>query len=232
MNSKGIISSFKSVCLVFCTTFIFAFISIDWFRMKLFITNLLNSKGALNVFLVVCASMGALIIMSKFSTTPSALHYTYLKYVAKYLRATRHWGIRYKRSKLRENLPPGKFDSIIPVPNAANDLPVFPVDINRFDAANTDDLRKCRSTTGFAFTFTYCGGAIVYRSKTQGVNALSSTEAAFIAAVTAAKTDCYLRFMLNNLHKAARCMKQWTWNVTGISKIKALLSFSVFEFTI
>ena len=60
-----------------------------------------------------------------------------------------------------------------------------------------NNLRKRRSTTGFAFT--YCGGAIVYKSTTQDVNALSSTEAEFIAAVTAAKTTCYLRSMLNKL---------------------------------
>ena len=63
--------------------------------------------------------------------------------------------------------------------------------------AYANELRKRRSTTGFAFT--YCGGAIVYKSKTQGVNALSSTEAEFIAAVTAAKTVLYLRSMLIEL---------------------------------
>ena len=133
--------------------------------------------------------------------TSSALHYTYLKHVAKYLRATKHWGIRYKRSKLREDLPPAKFDSISPVENDANDLPEFPVDSNEaellcfVDAANANDLRKRRYTTGIAFT--YYGGDIDYISKTQGVNALSSTEAEFIAGVTAAKTARYLRLMLN-----------------------------------
>ena len=62
--------------------------------------------------------------MSKFSTTPSALHYAYLKNVACYLRGTKHWGIRYKRSKLREDLPNSEFDSIVPVDN---DLPEFSV---------------------------------------------------------------------------------------------------------
>ena len=60
-----------------------------------------------------------------------------------------------------------------------------------------NDLRKRRSTIGFAFT---CyGGAIVYKSKTQDVNASSSTEAEFIADVTAAKTARYIRSMLNKL---------------------------------
>ena len=87
--------------------------------------------------------------------------------------------------------------------SAGNDFPEFPVDNNQaellcfVDAAYANDLRKRRSTTGFAFT--YCGGAIVYRSKTQGANALSSTEAELIAAVTAANTACYLRSMLNEL---------------------------------
>ena len=73
----------------------------------------------------------AITTISKFSTTPSALHYVYLKHVARYLRATKHWGIRYKRSKLQDDLPPGKFDSIVPVANDANDLPEFLVDSNQ-----------------------------------------------------------------------------------------------------
>jgi len=64
-------------------------------------------------------------------TTPTLLHYQYLKHVAKYLRATKHWSIRYKRSKLREDLPPPEFDSIPPVENAANALPEFPVNIHK-----------------------------------------------------------------------------------------------------
>merc|ERR1712119_5363 len=65
------------------------------------------------------------------------------------------------------------------------------------DAAYANDHRKYRSTTGYVFT--YCGGAIVYRSKTQSINALSSTEAEFIAACTCAKTALYLRSMLTEL---------------------------------
>ena len=113
----------------------------------------------------------AITAMSNSLSTPSALHYLYLKHVACYLRATIHWGIRYKRSKLRDDLPPSKFYSIVPAENATNDLPEFPVDINQaellcfVDAAYAKDLRKHRSTTGFSFT--YCGGAIFYRYKTQ-----------------------------------------------------------------
>ena len=60
-----------------------------------------------------------------------------------------------------------------------------------------NDLTRRRSTTGIVFT--YCGGAIIYQSKTQTLTAGSSTEAEFIAAVPAAKLTCYLRCVLKQL---------------------------------
>ena len=48
------------------------------------------------------------------------------------------------------------------------------------DAAYTNNLAKQRSTTGYIM-LTYSGGAVVHRSKTQALTALSSTEAEFIA---------------------------------------------------
>ena len=56
---------------------------------------------------------------------------------------------------------------------------------------------KIISTTGFDFTFS--GGAVVYRSKTKTINSLSFTEAEIIAAVTAAETARFYRFMLQEL---------------------------------
>ena len=111
-----------------------------------------------------------------------------LKGIAKYLRETKEWGIKYTRSTVRDDLKPATLKSDV-VPDAI--LPPFPVDINQpklmtfVDAAYANNQRNRRSTTGFVFT--YCGGAIVYRSKTQSVTALSSTEAEFFAAVSCAK---------------------------------------------
>ncbi|KAG7372245.1 hypothetical protein IV203_018388 [Nitzschia inconspicua] len=65
------------------------------------------------------------------------------------------------------------------------------------DAAHANDLRNRRSTTGYAFVLN--GSAIAYRSKTQTVTATSSTEAKFIAAVSAAKTAKYFRAVLHEL---------------------------------
>ena len=123
----------------------------------------------------------AIVTMSKFSSKPLKLHYRYLKSIAKYLRNTKHWGIRFKRTIIDNMLPPPKIHHIFSHPST---LPDFPVDINEpvlkafTDAAYANDHRNYRSTTGYLFT--YCGGAIIYRSKTQSVNALSSTEAEFI----------------------------------------------------
>ena len=53
------------------------------------------------------------------------------------------------------------------------------------DASHATDLQKMRSITGFICT--YCGGAIVYQSKTQSITAGSSCESEFIAAFSACK---------------------------------------------
>ena len=83
-----------------------------------------------------------------------------------------------------------------------NGLPTFPsfdlFDLVGFvDAAHANDLRKRRSTTGYAFILS--GAAIAYKSKTQTITATSFTEAEFIAAVAAAKTAKYLRSVLADL---------------------------------
>ena len=59
-------------------------------------------------------------------------------------------------------------------------------------------------TIYYCFVFTYCGGVIVYRSKTQSVTAISSTEAEFIAAVSCAKITLYLRLILYELGFACK----------------------------
>ena len=115
----------------------------------------------------------AITTLSKFSSCPSAFHYKQLRHVAKYVRSTIDWGIEFVRPTLLNDLPPTI---------EHNDLPKleeeYPVDINIakllcfVDASHATDLKKRRSITGFVFT--YCGGAIVYRSKTQSITAGSS----------------------------------------------------------
>ncbi|MCE2996259.1 MAG: hypothetical protein LW863_11705 [Flammeovirgaceae bacterium] len=141
----------------------------------------------------------AVTTLSKFSPCPSAQHYTYLKNVARYLRRTRAWKIYYTKPRKDDTLPHTTFT---PLPEDAS-LPTFPRPTSPgflcgyVDAAHANDLRNRRSTTGYAFTLN--NGVIAYRSKTQTVTATSSTEAEFIAAVSAAKTAKYLRSILGQL---------------------------------
>ena len=65
------------------------------------------------------------------------------------------------------------------------------------DAAHGNDLRRRRSTTGLVFTF--CGGAIVWKSKTQSLTAGSSTEAEFFAAYEAGRICRFLRMVMEQL---------------------------------
>ena len=105
----------------------------------------------------------AITTLSKFSSEPSAFHYRLLCGVAKYLRSTITWGIRFNRpSPLNLEKP---YESI-PYPELVNSKDNFPVNVNRLvlqvftDAAFGNDLTQRRSTTSIVFT--YCDGAIIY----------------------------------------------------------------------
>jgi hypothetical protein len=140
----------------------------------------------------------AVTTLSKFATCPAPIHYTYLRGVAKYLRRTIHWKIRYNRSCPDMTFPIDTMTQLDHDPS----LPSLPDNsstqlICYVDAAHANDLRNRRSTMGYCFTLS--GGAIVYKSKTQSITATSSTEAEFIAAVSAAKTAKYLRAILVEL---------------------------------
>ncbi|KAG7340746.1 reverse transcriptase RNA-dependent DNA polymerase [Nitzschia inconspicua] len=115
----------------------------------------------------------AVVTLSKFASAPHAYHYSCLKGSP----GTPH------NLSLDPSLPP--FPSI-----------PSPLQLTGYvDAAHANDLRNRCSTTGFVLN----GGAIAYRSNTQTVTATSSTEAEFIAAVSAAKTAKYLRAVLHEL---------------------------------
>jgi hypothetical protein len=97
------------------------------------------------------------------------------------------------------SLPPGSMFNL----SADPELPPFPKPPDPFqlqgfvDTAHANDLRSRRSTTGFAFCL--ANAAVVYRYKTQSITSTSSTEAEFLAVVTAAKTARYLRSILQKL---------------------------------
>ena len=122
-----------------------------------------------------------------------------LKKVAKYLRQTKHWGLHFRKLSPGDALPSCTLADL-PYPDNLPDFPApdGPHSLACFvDAAHANDLRNRRSTTGYAFIM--AGAAISYRCKTQSITATSSTEAEFLAAVTAAKHAKYLRAILYEL---------------------------------
>jgi len=140
----------------------------------------------------------ATITLSKFSTCPHDHHFALLKKVAKYLRATKDWGIIYRRSQPDTSLPPSNFTRS----TLDTDLPAFrTVDSQEpaafLDAAHANDLRNHQSTTGYAFLL--CGGAISYRCETQSITATSSTKAEFLAAVATVKHARYMHAIMTDL---------------------------------
>jgi len=133
----------------------------------------------------------ATITLSKFSTCPHDHHFAMLKKVAKYLGATKDWGIIYRWSQPDTSLPTANFIRS----TMDSELPEFlTVDTQEpvafLDAAHANDPRNHQSTTGYAFLL--CGGAISYRCKTQSITATSSTEGEFLAAVATAKHARYM----------------------------------------
>jgi hypothetical protein len=140
----------------------------------------------------------AVTLLSRFSTAPHREHYLALKQICRYLRRTRDWGILYWRTKPVSSLPTVLIDPVVLDPA----LGCFPPSsltalVGHVDAAHGTDLKTRRSVTGYVFTL--AGGAIAYKSKLQSICATSSTEAEFLAAVHAAKTAKYLRWVLFEL---------------------------------
>ena len=108
----------------------------------------------------------AITTLSKFSSSPADCHYFYLKGVAKYLRRTKHWGIKFTRpaNKQIPDLPAYPFD----IPDVSTDkLSKFVFDNAQdqpsafVDAAHANDLRKRRSTTGYTIMLA-SGAAVSY----------------------------------------------------------------------
>ena len=140
----------------------------------------------------------AVCLLARFSSCPHQKHYEALEKIAKYLGATKDWGIIYWRPTPVAHFECGELDS----PQSNPKIPAFPEPqpatlVGYVDAAHATDLIQRKSVTGLVFML--AGGAIAYKSKLQTSTATSSTEAELYAAVTAAKMAMYLRSVLNEL---------------------------------
>ena len=94
-------------------------------------------------------------LMSKYASSPFANHYDKLKNIAKYLQTTCNWGIIFKISSPRTELPKGTTQSIL-----INDkLPIYLETVKSsklvgyVNAAYSNNPKRRRSTTGYTFTY-------------------------------------------------------------------------------
>jgi hypothetical protein len=156
--------------------------------------------GELMYVYVVCQlDIGfAVTILSRFSGAPALAHYQALKTMCKYLQSTKSWGIHYWHPSHHNDLP-----KVYP-PDVPYDgsLPWFHCSdlcqlVAYSNAAYAVDIKTRNLVTGLSMN--YAGRCIVYKSKMQATVATSSTEAEFIAAVSAAKIIKYLRYVLQEL---------------------------------
>ena len=137
--------------------------------------------------------------LSKFSQNPARCHYVAVKRVFRYLRQTRDWGLMFWRKMSREDLPDIPFirrgleDTDMRFVEPAQDMQLAIY----VDAAHGTDLRNRRSISGIVATLN--GTAIAYCAKWQPTVATSSTEAEFIAAVSAGKMAKHLRYILDEV---------------------------------
>ena len=95
-------------------------------------------------------------IPSKISFNTSNYHYNFPKNLARYLRITREWGIRYKRRGPQMDLPEPKchlivWDKNIPTPKQGFDKGELMCFV---DASYVNETNKSKSNTGFILHFT------------------------------------------------------------------------------
>ena len=137
-------------------------------------------------------------LATRFCDAPHEEHFLALKRATKYLRATKHWGIMFRRPTPMNDMPNVPFTWIEEDPN----LPEHPKHARRelvgyVDASHATDHKTRRSVTGMFIM--YGGAAIAWKSRLQSLVATSSTEAEFYAAVFAAKMTLYFRYILQEL---------------------------------
>ena len=132
------------------------------------------------------------------SNLASVFHYQCLKSIARYLKTTKKWGIKFHQKGIQKDFPNTPAPEI---PNTNHDLPQNPTDTTDaklvcfVDAAYGNNPTKRCSTTRYALT--QCVGAIyilyINRRHNPYITALSSMEAELIAKVMTAKNIKHVR---------------------------------------
>ena len=145
----------------------------------------------------------AAIKLSQYSANPAKIHYSAVKDIYRYLKATMNEGIYFWRKEPRTDLPIG------PTPICKNDSNYDDTTIIQrrqdhahilaagVDSDHAGDVTHRKSVSGIVIKL--AGGAVLYRTAYQQAIAHSSTEAEFVAACDAGKYILYLRSLLQEI---------------------------------
>ena len=151
-----------------------------------------------------CDISFAVVFLARYATCPTSKHYTALKHLVKYLRATKDWGIIYWRPRPRDDKPAVPWTPpLLPANESDGNLPAFPSPssytelLGLCDASFGSCRKTRRSVTGLVFMV--AGGVVYYKSKLQTLVTVSSTEAELVSCVHAGKVAKYLRTVLTEL---------------------------------
>lgn len=112
-------------------------------------------------------------IVSRFMSNPGKMHWEAIKAILRYLKGTLDKALVFGGNVTSHEL------------------------IGYCDSDYARDRDKCKSTSGYVFTFG--GTAISWRARLQTIVALSTTEAELIAAVETAKEARYLKHLFSDL---------------------------------
>ena len=136
--------------------------------------------------------------LAKYSNAPAEIHYTALKHVLRYLRATIDHGIHYWRHNTshQKHLPQLPLPTLYHIAN--EELNQLQHELLGFmDADWAQDVASRKSITGI--TMMFGGATIYYKTRYQSTVAQSSTESEFMSACDAGKISLYLRSILDEL---------------------------------
>ena len=134
--------------------------------------------------LVHCDIGYAVTFLARFASHPSKAHYHALKHLARYLRATKDWGIVYRRGKPLSDFP----EVALPKLQESDNLPEFSHSQELcayVNAVHAMDLKTRRLVTGLFINLG--SGAVAYKCKLQPTVVTSSTKAEFLEVAFAAK---------------------------------------------
>lgn len=115
----------------------------------------------------------AVSVVSRYMADPGKEHWQAVQWILKYLKGTVDVGLTFDKTQMSDSV------------------------VGFVDSDYAGDLDRRRSQTGYVFTL--CGGAINWKATLQGVVALSTTEAEYMAITESVKEAIWLQGLVSDL---------------------------------